>query len=54
METRRQRYDRLKRERQLTQNARKLRAAQAGALATLGSKALIPRGAQRSRYLYKR
>lgn len=53
-ETRSQRLARLKHERQLTQNARKLRAAQAGALATLGAKALIPAGKQRSAHLYKR
>lgn len=53
-ETRRQRLLRLQRERQLTHNARKLRAAQAGALAALGSKALIPAGKQRSAHLYKR
>lgn len=53
-ETRSQRLARLKRERQLTHNARKLRAAQAGALATLGTRALVPAGNARSRYLYKR
>lgn len=53
-ESRKHRLLRLQRERQLTQTARKLRAAQTGALATLGSKALIPAGKQRSAHLYKR
>ena len=53
-ETRKQRWLRLKRERQLTQQARKLRAAQAATLATLGAKALIPARTLRSAYLYKR
>lgn len=52
-ETRSQRLARLQRERQLTQAARKLRAAQAGALAALGAKALVPAGKQRSAYFYK-
>lgn len=53
-ETRRQRLVRLMRERQRTLTARKLRNAQATAVAALGSKALIPHGNARSAYLYKR
>lgn len=51
---RRNRLAQLKRQRERTLTARKLRAAQTRALVALGDRAAIPHGMQRSKYLHKR
>lgn len=53
-ETRKTRYERLKRERAAVTAARKLRNRQASALVALGCKAAVPPPGLRSTYLHKR